>query len=191
MKETICAYGEDVIRLCRTLDIDGVEKAAELLLEAYRAKKKIFVAGNGGSAGTANHFSCDFSKNAVKSDTARPKVISLSANIEVVTALGNDYCYEEIFVQQLKNLMDDGDVIILISAGGNSGNVVRAAEYVRSRKGKVIGMTGFSGGKLKDLSDMSLHIPCDSYERTEDMHMIIAHMLVCCFKSLRLGEADS
>ena len=191
MKDTICAYREDVIRLCQTLDTDSVEKAAKLLLEAYEGRKKIFVAGNGGSAGTANHFSCDFSKNAVKSDTARPKVISLSANIEVVTALGNDYCYGDIFVQQLKNLMDDGDVILLISASGNSENVIRAAEYVQSRKGKVIGMTGFSGGKLKELSNVSLHIPCNSYEQAEDLHMILTHILVCCFKSLHLGDMNA
>ncbi len=188
MKNTMNSYLKDIIHLCETLDTDSLEKVCNLLLEAYKNKKHIFIAGNGGSAGTANHFTCDFGKNAVKSQNDRPKIISLSANIEVVTALGNDFCYGDVFLEQLKNLMDDGDVILLISASGNSDNVVRAAEYVKSRNGKVIGFTGFSGGKLGKLSDIEINIPCESYEQSEDLHMILAHMIVCCFKSMGLGD---
>lgn len=188
MKNTITNYLNDIIHLCETLDTDALERTCQVLLDAYKNKKHIFVAGNGGSAGTVNHFSCDFSKNAVKSQIDRPKVISLSSNIEVVTALGNDFCYGDVFLEQLKNLMNDGDVIILVSASGNSENVVKAAEYVHSRNGQVISFTGFSGGKLKDLSDVNLNVPCDSYEESEDIHMIIMHLIVCCFKSMKLGE---
>lgn len=187
MKQVILNYTKDVIRLIEGLDENAIEQVCSVLLDAYQNGRRIFVAGNGGSAGTSNHFTCDFGKNAVRSEVNRPKIISLSANIEVVTALGNDFCYDDIFIEQLKNLMSDGDVILLISASGNSGNVVRAAEYVRSRNGKVIGFTGFSGGKLHELSDVAINIPCESYEMAEDLHMILTHIVVCCFKSLHLS----
>lgn len=188
MKQVIQDYARDVAYLCEALDEAEISRACTLLLDAYQNKKQIFVAGNGGSAGTANHFSCDFGKNAVKSQRNRPKIISLSANMEVVTALGNDFCYGDVFLEQLKNLMNDGDVILLISASGNSENVVKAAEYVKSRNGKVVGMTGFSGGRLKELSDVSLHIPCESYEKAEDLHMILTHIIVCCFKDMNIHD---
>lgn len=188
MKNTIQNYLSDIMGFCNTLDTDALQRVCELLLDAYRNKRQIFVAGNGGSAGTANHFTCDFGKNAVKSQTDRPKILSLSANIEVVTALGNDFCYGDIFLEQLKNLMNDGDVILLISASGNSENVVKAAEYVKSRNGKVIGFTGFAGGKLGRLSDIEINVPSESYEEIEDVHLMLTHIIVCCFKSMHLGE---
>ena len=188
MIETMNAYLTDITHFCETLDKEGLNEVVRILLDAYKNKKQIFVAGNGGSAGTANHFCCDFGKNAVKSETNRPKIISLCANIEVVTALGNDFCYGDIFKERLKNLMNDGDVILLISASGNSDNIVRAAEYVKERNGKVIGFTGFAGGKLGKLSDVEINIPSESYEKVEDMHLLLTHMIVCCFKEMRLGE---
>ncbi len=186
MKQLIMDYINDIHALCNGLDVDEMNKLCEALLESYKAKKQIFVAGNGGSAGTSNHFCCDFGKNAVKGDTNRPKIISLSANIEVLTALGNDFCYADVFTQQLKNLMNDKDTVLLISASGNSPNVVTAAEYAKSRGGKVIGLTGFEGGKLKELSDVAINIPSTSYEKIEDLHMMITHIIVCYFKALGL-----
>lgn len=190
MKNTIVEYISDVKRLCDSLDAEQIDKACGLILEKYKAGKQIFVAGNGGSAGTANHFSCDFGKNAVKGDENKPKIISISANIEVLTALGNDFSYADVFSEQMKNLFNDGDLILLISASGNSPNVLKAAEYAKKRGGKVIGFTGFSGGKLKDLSDICINIPSDSYEKIEDLHMMLAHMVVCWFKALELGNKE-
>ena len=188
MEGIVSNYKNDIINFCENINTESLNQVCEILLEAYKSKKRIFVAGNGGSAGTANHFTCDFGKNAVKSETNRPKIISLSANMEVVTALGNDFCYGDIFVEQLKNLMDDGDVILLISASGNSPNVVNAAKYVKSRGGQVIGFTGFSGGQLSAYSDVEMNVPSDSYEKIEDLHMIFCHMIVCCFKAMHLGD---
>ena len=104
----------------------------------------------------------------------------------MLTALGNDFCYADVFTQQLKNLMNDKDTVLLISASGNSPNVVTAAEYAKSRGGKVIGLTGFEGGKLKELSDVAINIPSTSYEKIEDLHMMITHIIVCYFKALGL-----
>ena len=188
MIQTITNYTRDIVRFCESLNASSVEEVCRLLLDAYRGKQRIFVAGNGGSAGTANHFCCDFGKNAVKSENDRPKILSLSANIEVVTALGNDFCYGDIFTEQLKNLMEDGDVVLLISASGNSENIVRAAQYAKARHGRVIAFTGFDGGKLGALSDIEINLPSASYEQIEDLHMILCHMIVCCFQSMRLGD---
>ncbi len=189
MNKVISEYIADIKRLCDIVEAEELDRVCTLLLDSYKAGKKIFVAGNGGSAGTSNHFCCDFGKNAVKGDTNRPKIISLSANIEVLTALGNDFSYADVFSEQLKNLMCDGDIILLISASGNSPNVVKAAEYVKSRNGKVIGFTGFAGGKLKEVSDICVNIPSDSYEKIEDLHMMLTHIIVCYFKAQGLGEA--
>lgn len=190
MNSTIMEYIADIKRLCDILNPDEIDKVSQLILEKYKAGHQIFVAGNGGSAGTSNHFCCDFGKNAVKSETERPKIIALSANIEVLTALGNDFSYADVFSEQMKNLFNDGDLILLISASGNSPNVVRAAEYAKMRGGKVIGFTGFSGGKLKELSDININIPSDSYEKIEDLHMMLTHMIVCWFKALKLGDKE-
>ena len=167
-----------------------IDAAIGLISDCYRYGGKVMTAGNGGSAGTSNHFCCDFGKNAVKGDKARPKIIALSAYIEVLTALGNDFSYADVFSEQMKNLFNDGDLILLISASGNSPNVVRAAEYAKSRGGKVIGFTGFAGGKLKELSDICINIPSDSYEKIEDLHMMLTHMIVCWFKELKLGDME-
>lgn len=191
MNDQITSYKEDIIRLTQALDYDTITAVCEAFLEAYRNKKQIFVAGNGGSAGTANHFTCDFGKNAVADDTKRPKIISLSANIEVITALGNDFSYAEIFSQQLKNLMNDGDLILLISASGNSPNIIEAAKYAKNCGGKVIGFTGFCGGELKTLSDININVDSTSYEKIEDIHMILTHIIVCWFKELKLHEKEN
>ena len=192
MKKLISEYKKDIISFCENLNDDALASVCQMFLETYKNKKKFFVAGNGGSAGTANHFTCDFGKNALPgSDINRPKIISLSANIEVLTALGNDFSYSDVFSEQLKNLMDDGDLVLLISASGNSPNVVEAAKYAKTRNGRVISFTGFKGGKLKDLSDININVPSTSYEQIEDMHMLFTHVIVCYFKSLKLNKKEN
>lgn len=190
MKLTITDYIQRLLSDISSLDTQAVESACQILLRTWREGRTLFIAGNGGSAGTANHFCCDFGKNAVQGDVGRPRVISLSANIEVLTALGNDFSYDQVFSEQMKNLFCEGDTLLLISASGNSPNIVRAAEYAKAHGGTVIGLTGFSGGRLLALSDCSIHIPDNSYERVEDLHMIVTHIFVCCFKSLHLGGND-
>ena len=184
MVKLIHEYTQDIKRLCDALDENKLNEAIERIAEAYRNGKHVFVAGNGGSAATANHFSCDLSKNAIKGDQNRVKLITLSSNVEYITAAGNDIGFDDIFTEQLKNLMEDGDLIILISASGNSPDIVGAARYAKSRNGVIVGFTGFSGGALKALSDVCVHIDIDSYEKVEDMHMMLTHIIVCGFKSM-------
>ena len=154
----------------------------EILKDSIEKHQKIFVGGNGGSACTANHYVCDFAKGANKdweNNLSRFQAIPLASSIGYITAISNDTNYEEIFKQQLINLASKEDIAILISASGNSPNVVKAAEAAKDLEMIVIGITGFDGGKLKELSDYSAHIEDSSYEICEDIHSIFGHFLTC------------
>ena len=181
-KDTLTFYEEELTRAILGINDGEMDKAVSMLLDAYREDKQIFIFGNGGSASTANHFVCDFGKNAVQGDKRRFRILSLSDNIEKITALGNDIAYAEVFREQMKNLMRSGDVAIAISASGNSPNVVNACEYAKKIGGKLIVLAGFSGGKIAPMADAALVSDMKSYERIEDLHLIILHMIVCYCK---------
>ncbi len=156
------------------------EGILKILKDSVRNNKKIFVAGNGGSAAIAMHYVCDFSKGANQNwseNFRRYKAICLSDNIAYMTAISNDSHYPEVFRQQLINLANEGDILILISSSGNSPNVVKALEYAKEKGMITIGITGFNGGKLKRQADYSAHTPCDSYEISEDISQMFGHFL--------------
>ena len=181
-RELVTAYEDELIGAIRAIDAAELGKALDILLEAYRGDKQVFIFGNGGSASSANHFVCDFGKNAVLGDKRRFRILSVSDTVEKITALGNDIAYEQIFRQQLINLMRTGDVAIAISASGNSPNVVRACEYVKELGNRLIVLAGFSGGQIAPMGDAALVASMQSYERVEDIHLILLHMFVCYFK---------
>lgn len=184
MKEFLDQYRRELYGAVDTIDPAEFQKAVDLIARAYREDRQIFVMGNGGSAATANHFVCDFGKNAVQDPARRRfRMLSLSDNVERITAYGNDVAFEEIFRQQLINLMNPGDLLIAISASGNSPDLVRACQYARERGAGQIAMAGFNGGKIKEFADAGLVIPLSSYEQIEDGHMILCHMIVCFFKA--------
>ena len=181
-KELIKAYQGELVKLINEIDAEAFEQFMRILLEAYHNDRQVFVAGNGGSAATANHFVCDFGKNAVAGNKRRFRILSLSDSIEKMTALGNDIAFEEIFRQQLINLMRPEDVLILISASGSSPDLVRACVHAKEMNAKIVALAGFDGGKIKSFADTALVARSDSYERIEDIHLIIAHMAVCYMK---------
>ncbi len=181
-KDTMTVYEEELTNAIRAIDASEMDKAVSLLLDAYKEDRQIFIFGNGGSATTANHFVCDFGKNAIQGEKRRFRILSLSDNVAKITALGNDIAYAEVFREQMKNLMRPGDVAIAISASGTSPNVVNALEYARHIGGKVIALSGFSGGKIASMADAALVTDMKSYERIEDLYLIILHMIVCYFK---------
>jgi D-sedoheptulose 7-phosphate isomerase len=180
--KTVAAYQDELIGAVNAIDPEKLGTALDILLGAYRGDRQVFVFGNGGSAATANHFACDFGKNAVQGSKRRFRILSLADGAATITALANDIAYEEIFRQQLINLMRPGDVAVAISASGNSPNVVRACEYVREMGGKLIVLAGFSGGKIVPMADTALVARMENYERVEDIHLIVLHMIVCWFK---------
>ena len=172
--------------MCGDVDIESLEAVMKILKESYDNQKRIFVAGNGGSAASVNHFSCDFGKNAVRHSDKKVKIISLSTNVEAITALGNDISFDAVFSSQLENLMEEGDSVLLVSASGNSPNIIKAAEAAKLKNGHIIAFTGFSGGKLKEIAEVCVNISSDSYEQIEDIHLMLTHIIVCYFKSLNL-----
>tara|TARA_Y100000310_G_C20646546_1_gene796976 strand:+ start:576 stop:1127 length:552 start_codon:yes stop_codon:yes gene_type:complete len=178
-------YKEEVKKALDLFDFN--DEIVNVLVNSKKNNQKIFVAGNGGSAATAIHYVCDFSKggnNDWKNNTNRFKAICLSDNIGYMTAIANDENYDEVFSQQLVNLAHKGDILVLISCSGNSPNIVKAVEYAKEVGVIVIGITGFSGGKLKELCDYSAHIQMDSYTVCEDIHHIFGHYLTnMLFKS--------
>lgn len=169
------------------LDDQKIVEVIDLILKAGKADKQIFIAGNGGSAATASHMACDLAKTVLKGkhDTERLRIFSLSDNMPSITAISNDWHYDDIFVEQLKNLLNPGDLVILISGSGNSNNIVKAAEYAKSKKAIVVGFTGFDGGKLRAYCDYEINIPSDNYGVVEDLHMALDHMIAFCIKELK------
>jgi D-sedoheptulose 7-phosphate isomerase len=182
-QDFLSAYQEELIPVIQGIPPEAFGECIQLFLQAYRQDKQVFVLGNGGSAAAANHFVCDFGKNAVQPPRRRFRILSLSDNVEKITAFANDIAFEEIFRQQLINLMNEGDLMIVISASGNSPNLVRACEYAREKQANILTLAGFDGGRIRAFADASIPIPLTAYEPIEDMHMILLHMFTCFFKA--------
>ena len=159
------------------MDLTKVDQAIEWFKEARAAGRHIFVCGNGGSAGTASHFVCDIVKGASYQRDQRFKMTALTDNLATITAYSNDVSYECVFVEQLKNFAQPGDILLAISGSGNSPNVLRAMEYANSIGCKTIGLSGRDGGKLAPLSQLNIHVPVPHMGRIEDAHMIVCHMI--------------
>lgn len=183
-KEKLQLYFENYkLRLNNLLDIvdvNNLEKVIATLVSAFKNGQTVFVCGNGGSAATASHLQADFSFYFRYFTKFRPKVRALTDNVAMITAVGNDTFFHDIFVEQLKGNFEKGDVIICISASGNSENVIRAAQYASDHGGSSIGFIGFTGGKLKEVCSLSLYTPNakGDYGPIEDLHMIYDHLIV-------------
>jgi D-sedoheptulose 7-phosphate isomerase len=168
-------YLNRVRELLGAIKVADVDRAIALVLEAYERRQTVFVCGNGGSASTASHLAADLGKNTVTPGRPRLRVLSLNDNMAWFSALANDLGYENVFVEQIGNLLEPGDLLIALSASGNSPNVVRAAEFVKQRGGRVVALVGFEGGRLRELADVAVHIGASEYGPVEDGHLIISH----------------
>jgi len=163
-------------------NLDGIPREkfseiAEALAKARDKGKRVYVMGNGGSASTASHMACDLGKGAITPGKKRFKVVSLPDNTASLTAWANDTSYDNVFSEQLDNLLEEGDLVIAISGSGNSPNILKALELARKRKAKTIGLTGYDGGRMKQLCDICLIVPSDSMQKIEDAHLIVEHAL--------------
>ena len=167
-----------------TIPLDRVEQAIDWLKQARARGRAIFVCGNGGSAATASHFACDMVKGASYNRPARFRIQALTDSIATLTAYSNDVSYDCVFVEQLKNFAQPGDVLLAISGSGNSPNVLRAVEYANSAGLQTIGLTGRDGGQLGRLAQLEINVADPHMGRIEDGHMIIAHMLCYYFMDL-------
>ncbi len=176
-----------------TVDKGHIAAFVQILLDAYHNDKVIYIFGNGGSAATASHFCGDLVKGVSYGLEKRFKVICLNDNTPSIMAIANDISYDAIFVEQLKNFLREGDVVIGISGSGNSTNVVKALEYANSCNAKTVAICGYKGGKIKEISHLAVHAEIDDMEISEDIHnLIITHcakrMLTKELNSTHLGE---
>lgn len=164
------------------LRIDLIEHLIVILHDARLRNRQVFIMGNGGSASTASHFVCDLGKNTRRKGWPNYRVIGLTDNMAIFSALANDEGYETVFAEQLSSFVEPGDIVIGISASGNSPNVINAIKLANKMGAQTVGFTGFDGGKLAPLVDINLHVPSNSIEQVEDIHLMLEH-LVC--KALR------
>jgi len=164
-----------------TIPLDQVRRLVEVLKTALEEDRQIFVIGNGGSAANSSHFATDLGKGASDKIGKRFRVLSLTDNIPWITALGNDYSYDDIFVRQLENYGRKGDVVLSMSVSGNSPNLVKALEWAKKTGLVTIALVGGKKGRMAEIADHVLVINDTHYGRVEDAHMGICHMLCYAF----------
>jgi D-sedoheptulose 7-phosphate isomerase len=181
-------YTNALSNILKDYDWSIVEQLAHDLWQVRQNGKQVFICGNGGSAGNAMHIANDFLYGASPQKGGGLRVNALSSNSSVLTCLGNDLGYEEIFSYQLATLAQAGDILIVLSGSGNSANIVKALEQAKSMAVKSYAILGFSGGKAKDIADASIHFAIDDMQISEDLQMIVAHMLM---KWLRTANTKS
>ena len=181
IKEYAAGYLKYLAKLLHELDTDAIAAFVEELEAAYKKQNTIFVIGNGGSAATASHMANDIGVDVMKKTAcARAfRVMALTDNVPVMTAIANDDGYDKMFVNQLRIHFRKGDKLIAISASGNSPNLVEAIRWVKSKGGRVIGLVGFDGGAFKGNCDLLIHVktPRGEYGPVEDVHLILDHLI--------------
>ena len=171
-------YTKTLSEVLHSLNLKNLSRFSDLLEKTIFMNKNIFVCGNGGSAAIANHLVCDYIKLMRKNTKLKPKVISLSTSIELITAISNDFSYDKIFSDQLDYLANKNDLLILISSSGNSKNIINALRFCKKNKIKTVGLSGFKGGYLSKNADISLHYNCENYGISEDSHHIVMHVII-------------
>jgi D-sedoheptulose 7-phosphate isomerase len=179
-----------LIEMLRRLSRDEIYNVVQVLYQAWQRERHIFVCGNGGSASTASHMVNDLCKLTIIEGQARVKAIALTDNVALMTAWSNDTEYENVFAEQLRNLIEPGDVVIGISASGNSPNILRTMEVAREYQAICIGLTGDTGGKLKAMVDHCISIPDDYIGRQEDGHLILDHVIATTLRGLIMEGAN-
>jgi D-sedoheptulose 7-phosphate isomerase len=179
---TLQSYLWTVRETIDALPIGEMARVAEEMLRARAAGNTVYVFGNGGSAATASHAATNWQKPSHDDDEGRMKTVSLVDNVALLTAWANDSSFENVFAAQLRSLLEPGDVVFAISGSGNSPNVLRAVEAARRAGAVTIGLSGFAGGALDRIVDISVVVPCDSQEAIEDAHMMLVHALSMVLK---------
>lgn len=192
-KAAINLYLQELEHVIRRISREDIEMVIGLLYEAWRDGRQVFLAGNGGSASTATHFASDLAKFTSEGSEKRFRAVALTDNVPLVTALTNDLGWENVYVEQLKNLMREGDVLVVISVHGGSGtdkagpwsqNLLKAAKFVQDTGGGVIGLAGFDGGALKHTADACIVVPIDSTPHVEGFHLVLTHLICARLREL-------
>ena len=160
------------------LDVEAIDAALNKIVETFENEGTIYIFGNGGSASTASHFANDFNKGISEYTEKKFRFICLNDKVPTVLAIANDIGYEEVYRFQLRGKLNKNDLVIGISGSGNSMNVVNALDYAKENGVATVGITGYTGGKVRAMCDYSLHVPVENMQLTEDVHMIFDHMMM-------------
>lgn len=176
-KRLIKSYFDREIEVIEKLNLEDINAAIGAILAAYEREATIYIFGNGGSAATASHFVCDFNKGISENRSKKFNFVCLSDNMPMLMAISNDISYDEVFRYQLINKLKPTDLVIGISGSGNSRNVINAVEYAKSIGTPVVGLTGYNGGRLKEIADYHMDAGVDDMQISEDLHMIFDHMM--------------
>lgn len=183
MKEYLQKYIDGQVEVLKKTDAALLEEVCSMLLEARKKGHSVYFAGNGGSAATASHFTNDMVKGLSVEGKKRFRCFSLIDQVPVITALANDYSYDDIFSEQLKNYGRENDILFAISGSGNSKNILKGLNYAKSIGMKTIGFSGRDGGKMKALCDLCVIADTWGMEQLEDMHMVWEHAIICTLKN--------
>jgi len=175
-------YFVGVAAVLQGLPFATIDRVADALWRAYVENRTLYVFGNGGSAALASHCACDFGKGTVVNGNRRFRVLALTDNVPLMTAWANDASYEDVFAEQLESLVHKDDIALAISGSGNSPNVLKALHVARNAGAFTIGLSGFKGGRMKDLCDLCVIVPSDSMQVIEDLHVCVNHAI---FSTLR------
>ena len=190
-RDEVDEYLKRMVETVERMSRGEIWAVIETLYQAWQAGKRVYICGNGGSAATAAHMASDLNKCILVEGKPRMKAFALSDNVPLMTALSNDIGYENIFAEPLKNFLEPGDVVIFISASGNSPNILKGVEMARERQAVTIGLTGDSGGKLRGMVDQCVFIPDEYIGRQEDGHMILDHLISSVLGKVMLGEIEA
>jgi phosphoheptose isomerase len=181
------AYAEETARAASSFEPAALDRAAAILLDAYIRRAAVFACGNGGSASIANHLQCDHVKGVQTGTDLSPRVMSLSTNAELLTAVANDIGYEDVFLYQLRSQAQPGDVLVAVSSSGRSPNIVRALTWARDHDLRTIAITGFGGGDARAVAEVAIHVDCANYGVVEDLHQGIMHALAQYIRQSRMS----
>jgi len=180
------AYAEEITRAMQSIEPTALDRAAGILLDAYACGSTVFCCGNGGSAAIANHLQCDHVKGVRNGTDLSPCVVSLSASVELLTAIANDIAFEDVFAYQLQSQSKPGDVLVVVSSSGQSANIIRALDAARERGLRTIALTGFQGGDARLVADVAVHVDGANYGVIEDVHQEIMHVLAQYIRQSRM-----
>jgi D-sedoheptulose 7-phosphate isomerase len=186
---TVEAYLTQLANVVDEMPRDQIWNVVHVLMAAWRRGSRVFLLGNGGSAATASHMANDLNKLAIVPGQPRFKALALTDNVPLMTAWGNDTSYENIFVEQMLNFLEPGDIVIGISASGNSSNVLKAMQVAREHGAVTVGFTGRDGGKLKGVVEHCILVPSDHITQQEDAHLILDHVIANTLRQLIESEA--
>jgi D-sedoheptulose 7-phosphate isomerase len=187
----ISGYLAEMKEVAENISREDINAVVELLYQAWQQDRRVFICGNGGSAGTATHFTCDLAKTTIVDGKKRFKAICLNDNAPLISALTNDNGFDNLYTEQLQNLYQPGDVLICISVHGGAGqdkaglwsqNLLKAMKYVTENGGRTVGFSGFDGGPMKEIADACVVVPADSTPQVESFHLALEHLVCSCLR---------